>query len=93
MSYAEDKEAIPRNVNYWQQIYWRQKMKEIAEFMMKQKQKVKCEKCGKEFEYSVIDDVYVYLPTGNCRICCPHCKTEYNYCVRLTPVEELKQND
>ena len=44
-------------------------MKEIAEFMMKQKQKVKCEKCGKEFEYSVIDDVYVYLPTGNCRIC------------------------
>jgi hypothetical protein len=32
-------------------------MKEIAEFMMKQKQKVKCEKCGKEFEYSVIDDV------------------------------------
>ena len=68
-------------------------MKEIAEFLMKQKNKVKCEKCGKEFEYSVIDDVYVYLPTGNCRICCPHCKTEYNYCVRLTPVEELKQDE
>lgn len=51
-------------------------MKEIAEFLMKQKNKVKCEKCGKEFEYSVIDDVYVYLPTGNCRICCPHCGYE-----------------
>ena len=64
-------------------------MKEIAEFLMKQKNKVKCEKCGKEFEYSVI----VYLPTGNCRICCPHCETEYNYCIKLTKVEELKQDD
>ena len=68
-------------------------MKEIAEFMMKQKQKVKCDKCGEEFEYSVIDDVYVYLPTGNCRICCPHCETEYNYFIKLTQEEELKQDD
>lgn len=66
-------------------------MREIAEFLIKQRNRVKCEKCGKEFEYSVIDDVYVYLPTGNLRICCPCCKTEYNYCVKLTKVEELDE--
>ena len=65
-------------------------MRELAEYLIRKKQKVKCEKCGKEFEYSAVDDLYVYLPTGNCRICCPHCQTEYDYCVRLTQVKERK---
>lgn len=61
----------------------------VGQIIAEAKQAFKCEKCGKEFEFSFWEDAYIVLGAkDSVRVRCPHCQAEYAICIDL----ELKDN-
>ena len=63
----------------------------INDLICKSPQKVKCEKCHKEFAFTFEDNVYFDLLTMRMGLKCPHCRTEH--IIGLTINMEIKNDE
>lgn len=60
----------------------------VSDLIIESEQKVKCDKCNKEYGFTIKNDVFIYLGDGSIRVRCPHCESVYRIDLKLDLVKE-----
>lgn len=63
----------------------------VSKVLLENKNQVKCEKCGKSFNFQLGEDCVIYIPTGEVRTKCPHCNQYYNISFSFRAVQNGKK--
>ena len=60
----------------------------VSDLIIEAEQKVKCDKCNKDFSFTLKDDIFIFLGDGSVRVRCPFCESVYRIDLKLELVEE-----
>lgn len=64
------------------------KMSTVAELFVTNDSKMKCLKCGKDFKFSINENVYIRLDKGCFVFDCPHCGAKHKLDLNIDLLDE-----